>query len=173
MRSSDFCSFKNCPWRAVARSFVHLTGSWGQRKGIEGGGDKSWRRTSLLANDMCVYLGKRTTAMEYFEHRVNPSRFCLPAAHHTLVHGRCSCCTQNSFWKGNSIFHPIKNIFFQTKLFFNKRKGPPPLSLSASPHYVLTNIEKCLADNSTPNLQTNDKIVIKVEKFGSRMLNWF
>ena len=172
MRISDFCSFKNCPWRAAARSFVHLTGSWGQRKGIEGGGDKSWRRTSLLANDMCVYLGKRTTAMEYFEHRVNPSRFCLPAAH-TLVHGRCSCCTQNSFWKGNSIFHPIKNIFFQTKLFFNKRKEPPPLSLSASPHYVLTNIEKCLADNSTPNLQTNDMIVIKVEKFGWRMLNWF
>ena len=172
MRSSDFCSFKNCPWRAAARSFVHLTGSWGQRKGIEGGGDKSWRRTSLLANDMCVYLGKRTTAMEYFEHRVNPSRFCLPAAH-TLVHERCSCCTQNSFWKRNSIFHPIKNIFFfSNKTFFNNRKEPP-LSLSASPHYVLTNIEKCLADNSTPNLQTNDMIVIKVEKFGWRMLNWF
>lgn len=51
--------------------------------------------------------------------------------------------------------------FFQTKLFFNNRKEPP-LSLSASPHYVLTNIEKCLADNSTPNLQTNDKIVIKI-----------
>ena len=145
-----------------------MTGSWGQRKGIEGGGDKSWRRTSLLANDMCVYLGKRTTAMEYFEHRVNPSRFCLPAAH-TLVHERCSCCTQNSFWKGNSIFYPIKKKN-QTKLFFNNRKEPP-LSLSASPHYVLTNIEKCLADNSTPNLQTNDMIVIKVEKFGWRMLN--
>ena len=173
MRSSDFCSFKNCPWRAAARSFVHLTGSWGQRKGIEGGGDKSWRRTSLLANDMCVYLGKRTTAMEYFEHRVNPSQdfvclqlilWCMNDAVvvHRILSGR-----EIVFFTQSKI-----SSFFQTKLFFNNRKEPP-LSLSASPHYVLTNIEKCLADNSTPNLQTNDMIVIKVEKFGWRMLNWF
>ena len=65
-------------------------------------------------------------------------------------------------------------FFTQSKIFFfsnKKNRKEPPLSLSASPHYVLTNIEKCLADNSTPNLQTNDKIVIKVEKFGWRMLN--